>query len=299
MLLETFESKKDDVIIFSENRFDFDNNFKIIIKNETFKKPRNLSYFEVCDFIKDIGYKNLIVYRLLTNDNNLDSYSSKYGFFINHSGNLELFYFDPAFVLKDLKYLKYNLEPEKFRFKIQQVGLTCQIQTGVEAIYREVFSFNLRAVEAQNQNDRIFVDAIYAFDETYNSENEIISKTSNYPKERLTILSLEDITEEKQTNDNLKIDKLENKFANHSVYEKKMTELKNEMGQNEVVLQQKKRPFAEFIEKNRINPSDINTPEKGNKLDFNSMEKSVNTFNQFNENYVLKINSENKEKEKI
>jgi hypothetical protein len=170
MFLETLDVRKNDVLIYSHNRFDFNNNFKIVFKKEAIKRPRSISYFEVCEFVKEPTPKNLIVYRLLTNVQELDSYSTKYGYFIRIEGRMELIYFDPIFAIKDLRHLRFNLDPEKFRFKIQQVGLTYNGKTELEADFSEVFSFDLSAQEAQNQNDKIFADAIFAFDESFIEE---------------------------------------------------------------------------------------------------------------------------------
>ena len=170
MFLETLDVRKNDVLIYSHNKFDFENNFKIVFKREPVKRPRSISYFEVCEFVKDPTPKNLIVYRLLTNVPDLDSYSTKYGYFIRIEGRMELIYFDPIFAIKDLRHLRFNLEPEKFRFKIQQVGLTYSGKAELEANFSEVFSFDLSAQEAQNQNDKIYADAIFAFDETFIDE---------------------------------------------------------------------------------------------------------------------------------
>jgi hypothetical protein len=76
MLLETLEVRKKDVMIFSQNKFDFTDNFRIILKSQKIKRPRKISYFDVCEFVKDPIPKNLIVYRLLTNVSDLDAYSS-------------------------------------------------------------------------------------------------------------------------------------------------------------------------------------------------------------------------------
>ncbi len=167
MLLETLDIIRNDVVIYSENKFDLKDNFKIIFKREPIKTPRSIDYFEVCKFVRDPVPKNVIVYRLLTNVSKLDGYSTKYGYFINTTNGLELIYFDPIFALKDILNLKIDIESAKFRFKIQQVGLSGINSQNDEAYFREMYSFDLRAIEAQNQNDRIFADAIFAFDDSY------------------------------------------------------------------------------------------------------------------------------------
>ncbi len=167
MLLETLDLKTKDVLIYSQNLFNFNDSFKIIYKNEKTKRPKRISYFDVCNYVKDPAPKNLIIYRLLTNIHNLDAYSTKYGYFIKVNGRMELVYFDPIFAIKDLRHLRFELDPNRFRFKIQQVGLTSLTRWESEPDFAEVYSFDLKAVEAQNQNDKIFADAIFAFDPNF------------------------------------------------------------------------------------------------------------------------------------
>ncbi len=170
MLLETLDLRTNDILIYSQNQFNFNENFRIIYKNERIKRPHRITYFDVCNYVKDPTPKNLIIYRLLTNVNNLDAYSTKYGYFIKINGKMELVYFDPIFAIKDLRHLRFDLDPERFRFKIQQAGLTSLTKKEVEPNFAEVYSFDLRAVEAQNQNDKIFADAIFAFDTNFIDE---------------------------------------------------------------------------------------------------------------------------------
>jgi hypothetical protein len=166
MLLETLDILENDVVIFSENKLDLKNNFKIIFKNSQVKKVESIDYFEVCKFLIDPVPKNLIVYRLLTNVRDLDAFSTNYGYFLNTNANMELIYFDPVFAIQDLSHLKFNLEPNKFRFKIQQAGFASSSNENDEAIFEEVFSFDLKAPEARHQNDRIFAEAIFARDDS-------------------------------------------------------------------------------------------------------------------------------------
>lgn len=170
MLLETLDLRTNDVLIYSQNMFNFNNSFRIIYKNEKDKRAKRISYFDVCAYVKDPSPKNLIIYRLLTNVNNLDAYSTKYGYLIKINEKVELIYFDPIFAIKDLRHLRFDFDPKKFRFKIQQVGLTSLTKKEAEPAFAEVYSFDLRAIEAQNQNDKIFADAIFAFDPDYNNE---------------------------------------------------------------------------------------------------------------------------------
>ena len=170
MLLETLDLRTNDVLIYSQNMFNFNDSFKIIYKNEKNKSPKRISYFDVCAFVKDPSPKNLIIYRLLTNVDELDAYSTKYGYFIKINGKIELIYFDPVFAIKDLRHLRFELDPQRFRFKIQQVGLTSLTKKESEANFAEVYSFDLKAIEAQSQNDKIFADAIFAFDDSFSDE---------------------------------------------------------------------------------------------------------------------------------
>lgn len=172
MLLETLDLKTKDVLIYSQNLFNFNDSFKIIYKNEKIRRPKRISYFEVCNIVKEPSPKNLIIYRLLTNITNLDAYSTKYGYFIKINGKMELIYFDPIFAIKDLRHLRFELNPNHFRFKIQQVGLTSVTQWQNEPDFAEIFKFDLKAMEAQNQNDKIFADAIFAFDPNYSDSEQ-------------------------------------------------------------------------------------------------------------------------------
>ncbi len=179
MLLETLDLRKNDVLIYSQNMFNFNDSFKIIYKNEKIKSPKRISYFDVCAFVKDPTPKNLVVYRLLTNVNSLDAYSTKYGYFIQINGKIELIYFDPIFAIKDLRHLRFDLNPSEFRFKIQQVGLTSLTKKETEPNFAEVYCFDLKAVEAQSQNDKIYADAIFAFDDSFIEEESNAPKVSN------------------------------------------------------------------------------------------------------------------------
>ncbi len=184
MLLETLDLRTNDVLIYSQNMFNFNNSFRIIYKNEKIKKAKRISYFDVCTYVKDPSPKNLVIYRLLTNVNSLDAYSTKYGYFIKINGKAELIYFDPIFAIKDLRHLRFDFDPKRFRFKIQQVGLTSLTKKETEPSFAEVYSFDLRAIEAQNQNDKIFADAIFAFDAGYNEDEMIPMKETDYSDEK-------------------------------------------------------------------------------------------------------------------
>lgn len=98
---------------------------------------------------------------------------------------MELVYFDPVFAIKDLRHLRFDLDPGNFRFKIQQVGLTSLTKWESEPNFAEVYSFDLKAVEAQNQNDKIFADAVFAFDPDFVDEDEIENENYNQPADKI------------------------------------------------------------------------------------------------------------------
>ena len=205
MLLETLDVRKNDVLIFSQNQFDFETNFKIVFKKQADRRPRKITYFEVCEFIKDPSPKNIILYRLLTNVESLDAYSTKYGYFINLAGKMELVYFDPVFAIKDLRHLRFNIDPDRFRFKIQQIGVNFDSARDSEAVYKEVYSFDLTADEAQYQNDKIFADAIFVFDDSYHGESfltpepkepqNVAARKFNSEEEHITDGGIEEVEE--------------------------------------------------------------------------------------------------------
>ncbi|MGK9369501.1 hypothetical protein ACSSWA_11425 [Melioribacter sp. Ez-97] len=176
MYLETLDVRGKDILIYSQNRFDREDNFRIIYKQEPVKQPKPISYADVCNIVKEPVAKNLIVYRLLTNDPQLDAYSTKYGFFLEIDGAVELIYFDPVYAIKDLPHLKFSKPVDQFRFKIQQVGLT---NIGRGSNYTEIYSFDMRASEAKNQNDKIFALAVFALDPTFKDEESAAHDTEN------------------------------------------------------------------------------------------------------------------------
>lgn len=192
MLLETLDVRNNDVLIYSENKFDFNENFKIIFKKERVKRHHRINYFDVCEFVKNAAPKNMLVYRLLTNIDRLDAFSTKYGFFVKVSDRMELIYFDPIFAIKDLRHLRFDLDPDKFRFKIQQLGLTSLTKQGGEASFAEVYSMDMRAVEAQSQNDKIYAQAIFAFDESFVDDDEFGTDV-RFDSKRITSTGVEEI----------------------------------------------------------------------------------------------------------
>ena len=211
MFLETLDIRNNDYLIYSKNMFSFNESFKIIYKKAGIKHPQKITYFEVCKLIKSPTPKNLIVYRMLTNVHGLDAYSTKYGYFIKVNDRMELIYFDPVFALKDLRHLKFDLDHESFRFKIQQLGLTTLTKGKSEADFAEVYSFDMRADEAQFQNDKIFADAIYAFDENFYDEED---------EEKISLLREKSVAAQKPDNKVMK-EIIDDENANFDIIEDK------------------------------------------------------------------------------
>ncbi len=172
MLIETLDLLEDDVVVYSENKFDLKENYKIIYKQAEIKRPQKVDYLEVCNLLRSTAPKNIIVYRLLTSVNTIDAYATKYGYFLNSTNKLELVYFDPIFAIKDINNLIKEINPSEFRFKIQQVGYTTSGEKDGDCLYSEVYSFDLRAIEAQNQNDKVFALAVFALDDNFIDDSE-------------------------------------------------------------------------------------------------------------------------------
>ena len=160
MLLETLDIKKNDIIIYSQNIFNPDNNFKIIFKDDEKKSSRKISFDDVCRFVNEFAPKNLIVYRLLTNIENLEIEPSKYGVILSINDQYELIYFDPVFAVKELERYSRLTNLNNLRFRIQQVGLTTLSSKGDLLNFAEIYAIDLEAMEAKFQNDKVFADAI-------------------------------------------------------------------------------------------------------------------------------------------
>ncbi len=168
MLLETLDIKKDDIVIYSQNIYDLDNNFKIIFKDDPAKKIRKIGFQDVCNFINEYTPKNLIVYRLMTNINNFSLNTSKFGFKIYIKEEPEIIYFDPVFAVKELEEYPGTVD-ENIRFRIQQIGLTTLSRVDNVSNFAEIYSIDLRPHEAKYQKDKVFADAIFAMNKEYDT----------------------------------------------------------------------------------------------------------------------------------
>lgn len=160
MLIETHYKSSENLIVYSKNKFDIENNFKLIKVSSKYKTPISISFIDVCDIIDQAGKKNMILYRLRVNKKNVKASKTKYGYFIYINGISELVYFDPVFAVRDIKHIVGGEIDDDFKFKIQQIGL--KTEGGIKNIanFKETFSFDLSSSEAQNQNDKVFADAI-------------------------------------------------------------------------------------------------------------------------------------------
>lgn len=172
MLLETLDIKKNDIIIYSNNIFNLDNNFKIIFKDDESKLSRDISFDDVCKFVNEFTPKNLIVYRLLTNIKDFKIEPSKYGLILSINDHAELIYFDPVFAVKELERYSRLTNLNDLRFRIQQIGLTTLDSRRNLPNYAEIYAIDLEAMEAKFQNDKVFADAIVTIGHKKDSINE-------------------------------------------------------------------------------------------------------------------------------
>lgn len=175
MILETLDIKQNGVFIYSENKFDFEKNFRIINKDDKIKRAVPIHFNEVCRYINSSDPKSVIVYRFLTSLSSFKTDIIKYEVMITINGEPEVVHFDPVFAVKELEeYVKSN-DILDVRFRIQQVGLLSQISNFGKPNYSEVYAFDLEVSEAKWQNDKVFAELIFAFDEV----NFDLSQTNN------------------------------------------------------------------------------------------------------------------------
>lgn len=163
MVLETLDIKKEDIFIYSENRFDLQNNFRLIYKDLSSKNPIKIHFNDVCKYLGDNNPKSLIVYRLLSNLPEFDSATIKYGYNLLIEGVSEVIFFDPIYALRELEEFEGIKSFTQLRFRIQQIGLISKIRIFDKINFSEVYSFDLEPTEARWQNDRAFAELIFAF----------------------------------------------------------------------------------------------------------------------------------------
>lgn len=196
MILETLDVKKNDIFVYSLNKFDLNRNFKLINKDAAIKYPKPIHFNDVCRYLNDGRPKNIIVYRLLTNLPRIDQTFIKYGFIMNIDGNKEVIYFDPVFAIKELEEYSDIGEFPFLRFRVQQVGLLSMLSGFGETKYHEVYAFDLQATEVRKQNDRVFAEIIFAFDEIHFDEEDAanpVEKNRDIPNRKFVAITSEDI----------------------------------------------------------------------------------------------------------
>jgi len=222
---------------------------------------------------------------LLANVNSIDAFSSKYGFFINCSTGLELIYFDPIFALNDISFLQMQIDPNLFRFKIQQVGFTSLPAKDNEAFYEEVYAFDLKSDEAKNQNDKVYAKAIFALDDSFiddeadtlfagvaNSsvQNIFEDKSKNIVSFNKPIIS--NLKGSSQLNE-IKIQQLKNEF--HKKENKNTVQTERYNIDNSAFV--KKKSFGEFIQK-QMTGSRFQKTLLGNSEEYKNREEVVLRF---------------------
>lgn len=165
MILETTRGDGSDILIYSENRFNLENNFRMIRRNIGINNPIRLHYNEVCGYVNDTQPKTVVAYRLLTNLDDFDINYVKYGQQVMVNQVREVIYFDPIYCIKEMEDNGFLNDDPDLRFRIQQVGL--QLREIVDGMpdFDESYSFDLEATEVQYQNDRSFAELLCAFDE--------------------------------------------------------------------------------------------------------------------------------------
>lgn len=222
MLIETYEGKYGDVV-FSKNKFDFLTNFVLVSKEKSDVK-KLLDFKEIGLFINKPIKKNLILYRLLTNDQELDPFTSKLGFFLKVEERMEILYFDPVFIFEDLKHLKITIPKDEFTFKIQQVGFRTDFIDDNNIIFKEHFAIDMTNDEAKNQNDSIFAETMLSV----GSKNEIEIFNNESKSE---VFSSAEKTDDNSDNKFYKIGKSEStEKVNIPIKESELKETKDDSG---------------------------------------------------------------------
>ncbi|MBZ0198365.1 MAG: hypothetical protein K8H86_00740, partial [Ignavibacteriaceae bacterium] len=184
MLLETLDVGKNDIMIYSQNIFSSENNFRIIFKNNPKMTAKKISFSDVCMFVSDTTPKTLIIYRLLTSLKDVGIERSKFGFSLIINEELEVIYFDPIYAIKEVESIVEKLNNYDLRFRIQQVGLTSSININGKPSFSEIYSVDLASREAKFQNDKVFVEALFAVDNKgFNETKEAAQRPSNEKKE--------------------------------------------------------------------------------------------------------------------
>ncbi len=198
MILETLDVKKNDIFIYSVNKFDLFNNFFLINKDSPAKKAVPIHYNDVCRYVLDGKPKSLVAYRLLTNFDGFNAALVKYGLIVNVDGHKEVVYFDPVYAMRELQeYGDLEYFPD-LRFKIQQIGLISMLRNFGEASFNENYSFDLEANEVQYINDRVYAEIMFVFDDIVLDNEEASSgigpSDRSMQNRRMVKITVEDMT---------------------------------------------------------------------------------------------------------
>jgi len=256
MLLETLDTKKNDIIIFSENDYNIDKNFKIIFKADEENIAHRITFKEVCKNITSYAPKNLIMYRLLTNIQSLQLNSSIFGIFIYLNGNLELFYTDPVYALKELEFFIQQYNPQNLRFIIQQVGLSTASKIDNFSNFSELYHFDLKAEESMATNDKEFVEAIILSQAARGKKEK--RKTNGLPakENRMQIIEPASVLKFDKKQSFYKIDDAENSF---------ISKVKQRTDEKISVVAEEKPADYKDINKIKVSETLINQVEKESK----------------------------------
>ena len=161
MLLETKNISKNGFIIFSRNSMDVNYNFRIVFKNDPKLFHRKINFDYTKKLITEIFPKNLVAYRVLTNNPDISISALKYSCTILVNGKPELIFTDPVFAVRSIEeYLEVN-QNDDFRFRIQKVGYSMTNKAGKIASYQEEFLYDLNAEQAINQNDELNFKSLF------------------------------------------------------------------------------------------------------------------------------------------
>jgi hypothetical protein len=179
MLLETLDGGKKDVIIYSQNIFSAENNFRIIFKGDLKLSAKKITFSDVCMFVNDSVPKNIIIYRLLTNVPEIGIERAKFGYSMTINHTLEVIFFDPIYAIKEVESIVEKTNNFDLRFRIQQVGLSSSIFINGRPSFIEVYSMDLASREAKFQNDKVFVDALFATDKVFSSVSSQTDQRKN------------------------------------------------------------------------------------------------------------------------
>lgn len=181
MILETHDAKQGGIFIYSENRFDLGNNFKLIRKNSAHKTAESIHYNDVVGYVSDGTPKNLIVYRMMTNLESFDNTLIKYGFIVHIGKVEEVIYFDPVFILQELDDNGFLSDRIDLRFRVQQIGLKSLGAHNGRPNYEEMYAFDLQPEEVESINDKEFAEASFSF--------ESPAQPQRKPNGNMTVLS--------------------------------------------------------------------------------------------------------------